>query len=138
MIRSFLLAALLLLPASAQAAEGRDVLEGVLQGLTGRDKQEVSRWDSNGDGVVTRQEFASASRGQGQGGGIETLDRDGDGDVELSEFRASGRSTEQFDPLDDNGDGRLTRGELQGMSDRRFSALDENGDGILSGTELGR
>src|SRR5690606_40927255 len=70
--------------------------------------------DANGDGALTKEEFA-AMRGERRNGprghgGMEKCDADGDGNVTKAEHRKHAR--ERFAKMDANGDDVLTRDEM--------------------------
>lgn len=60
--------------------------------------------DSNGDGVVSRQEATSLMIGES----FAMFDTDGDGFVSESEFVASGGTAENFKKINTSGSGKLT------------------------------
>lgn len=103
-------------------------------------------WDTNGDGVVTRQEYdiANAER-------FTRLDANGDGALAGDEVRdrppgpppggarpSDGASDRREPPPspDVNNDGTVTRAEFVAAAERRFQELDRNHDGRLAEDEL--
>ncbi len=102
-------------------------------------------WDSNGDGVVTRQEYDSATADR-----FASLDANSDGSLAGDELRArpqgpppggpppgEGRGERPSPPPspDANNDGTVTRAEFIAAAERRFQDLDRNNDGRLTEDE---
>lgn len=94
-------------------------------------------YDPNGDGKVTRAEFAA----------VRALcfarhDLNDDGALARTELqrRLPPRLLDRLDSwlarLDRDGDGQIRRDEFDQESDHRFRALDTNGDAVIAGTEL--
>lgn len=95
--------------------------------------------DTNGDGVITRDEWRGSDRA------FRNQDWNGDGVLSGDEVRigarrqprevvgTSGRQ-DRFTMLDTNGDGRISRDEWRGNANV-FNALDANGDGALTRQE---
>lgn len=106
---------------------------GALAGFDGADR--------NGDGIVTREEFAAARAAR-----FDKMDRNGDGVVAKDDFKRLARfRPEAMDRLemlikqgDANGDGRLTRAELQASPMPIFDRVDANRDGKVDKAELDR
>lgn len=101
--------------------------------------------DTNGDGVLTRDEWQRGGAGFGR---MEMLDRNRDGRITIPEFQAlssevpwSPRSSLQdqrrFRELDRNRDNRLSRTEWRGVR-TTFERLDRNNDGVISPNEWPR
>jgi len=99
--------------------------------------------DSNGDGVLTPDEFAPPRADgppHGPGGGhIMQADADGDGLVTLEEFKVG--AAEKFSRIDENGDGQLTpdegrqpcpQGPHPGPGGAGFMLADADGDGAVT------
>jgi hypothetical protein len=79
----------------------------------------TSRWDSNGDGVITRSEWTTSGP---------------------SWFSSNNTTVGTFDTWDSNNNGELDSTELGlGFSNSRlYQAYDTNGDGVIDSTEAGR
>lgn len=112
----------------------------------------ITRLDTDGDGLVSLDEFHVPEGRQG-GGMLERADLDGDGAVTLEEAnqarnermaerqgemaermaKMATRMQELFAKMDANGDGAVTREEMRLFA---FSRIDENQDGYLSADEF--
>jgi Ca2+-binding EF-hand superfamily protein len=94
--------------------------------------------DTNGDGVITRDEFLAAQERV-----FARLDRNGDGYVDQSDKsgrlagrgKAQERLTELVAQLDKDGDGRLSKAEFLGAMGALFDRADADHDGALSKQE---
>ena len=94
--------------------------------------------DTNGDGTITREEFAAA-----RARGFEKLDRDGDGIIRKADFsrlakikpEAGQRLQRMIDAADTNRDGKVTRAEFAAAPAPMFDRADTDRDGMLSKTE---
>lgn len=96
-------------------------------------EQQFARFDRNGDGAITRDEFPlDASL-------FQSLDLNRDGAVTRAEIERAvpnrAAAERQVRAYDRNGDGVVTRDEFPGDA-TMFSRLDRNRDGVLSGSEL--
>jgi hypothetical protein len=126
-------AALLAAPLAAQRfARG--------QGGQQRDPIEAFRdADTNGDGAVSRAEYAAARMAR-----FDKLDRNGDGSISRDDFgrliRLAPRLGRRIDMLlaaaDTNYDGRVSRAEYGVMPMPLFDRLDLNHDGKIDAQEL--
>lgn len=83
----------------------------------------LARLDADGDGKLTRAEFAAP---------FAMLDRDGNGVIDTSEMPAGGPGGGRLARLDTDGDGKLTRAEFEAP----FARLDRDGDGVASQAEM--
>lgn len=114
------------------------------------------RSDANGDGFVTKEEFAT-----GRISFFSKLDANGDGAIDQGELdkareawhqrkAAEGDSTTQqqadskphhggfMKRMDTDGDGKITAVEFAAAGDRMFAKFDANGDGKLVKDEMPR
>lgn len=95
--------------------------------------------DTNGDGSVSRAEYAAARMAR-----FDKLDRNGDGAISRDDFgrliRLAPRLARRIDALlaaaDTNYDGRISRAEYAAMPMPLFDRLDLNHDGRIDGQEL--
>lgn len=93
--------------------------------------------DTNGDGVITREEADAGSAARRQ-----AIDANGDGEISFEEMAAQVRSRreerarERFAELDANGDGRVTVDELPDRGARMFDLLDADDDGRVTREEI--
>lgn len=96
----------------------------------------IARMDSDGNGVLTIDEFLNGNPGPRMGNR-----RGGDGsrpeptEEQIAERRArmTERATQQFQEIDADGDEIVTIGEFQ---EANFLRMDRNNDGVLTGEEL--
>lgn len=94
----------------------------------------MERYDTNGDGRVTREEVDAVQTERFAGAG--------DDGMSISEFEAlynrehRERMVRAFQRLDRDGDGQVTREEFDGTVDRMFSRFDRNDDGALSREDM--
>ncbi len=101
----------------------------------------MARMDSNGDGVISLNEWLT-----GRALLFQRLDANGDGVVSREEVAAmasarragGGRASPErlFQRIDANSDGVVDRGEFDAAGRTMFGRLDRNGDGVLSAEEL--
>lgn len=78
-----------------------------------RFRTRLKRFDTNGDGKITRVEFQT-----------------------VFIKRTNRRMTRLFKRFDKDGDGVISKAERKAMNERRFGRLDQNGDGRLTRAEL--
>lgn len=141
---ALLLAAGIAVAAPALAHEGKRGGGGMDQRGGDRGAMLFERFDSDGDGRVTRDEVAAARTARQA-----ALDADGDGFVSRDEMtahaqaeasaRAASRAGRMFDRLDADGDGRLGAAEVMtgqmGNGMQMFDRLDADGDGVITRDE---
>jgi hypothetical protein len=117
--------ALWAMPAPAQAL--RDPAETLAQA------------DSNHDGKITRAEFHAARQAR-----FDSLDRNGDGVISRADFariiafrpQVGTRIDAFIAQADANHDGQVTRDELAHAPDTLFDQADANHDGVIDQSEL--
>jgi hypothetical protein len=121
----------------------------------GRGGGMFQRLDTDGDGLVSLQEFQAAGEAR-----FASLDADGDGLISAEEFSAGRRGSgtaeagkaygpraehraermqqfrdQRFASLDADGDGHISRAEFDQQHMARFNALDANGNGLIDADE---
>lgn len=95
--------------------------------------------DANGDGVVTRDEYARA-----RAANFARLDRNKDGAISKADFKRLARfkpdAARRLDALiaamDTNQDGTATRAEFEAAPMPLFDRADANGDGRIDANEM--
>ena len=106
-------------------------------------KQVVRAMDTDGDGLVSFEEFELPEKRRGADR-LEAADTDGDGNISRAEMEAqlaehvaadTERAEKRFEQADINGDGFVTPEERKQVA---FEMLDENQDGYLSAEELAK
>ena len=106
-------------------------------------KQVVRAMDTDGDGLVSFEEFELPEKRRGADR-LEAADTDGDGNISRAEMEAqlaehvaadTERAEKRFEQADINGDGFVTPEERKQVA---FEVLDENQDGYLSAEELAK
>jgi len=98
----------------------------------------MARLDTNNDGAVSQDEFASATR-------MKEADANGDGEITQDELVAllqkrdyERRAQHMTRRLDIDGDGKVTVAEIELQRGKMFALMDRNNDGKLEGRELRR
>ena len=104
----------------------------------GRGMERLKAADTNGDGMISRQEAAALPR---IAKNFDAIDANRDGQVTGEELRAFHKSqrAEHWKRLDTDGDGRVSKAEAQANAPRlfeHFNQLDANGDGFLTPEEM--
>ena len=98
--------------------------------------------DTNGDGLISRQEAAALPHLAQQ---FDAIDADHDGQLSKDELKAFFKARREqmaaawFKKVDTDGDGRISKAEAQANAPRlaaHFDKIDTNGDGFLSPEEL--
>jgi Ca2+-binding EF-hand superfamily protein len=98
--------------------------------------------DTNGDGLISRQEAAALPHLAQQ---FDAIDADHDGQLSKDELKAFFKARREqmaaawFKKVDTDGDGRISKAEAQAGAPRlaaHFDKIDTNGDGFLSPEEL--
>lgn len=95
--------------------------------------------DVNGDGVISRAEFAASRLSR-----FDQMDRNNDGAISRADLPPFKRAAERFGPMidalmrqaDSNGDGKVSRAELAKAPAPMFDRADTNGDGFVDKAEL--
>ena len=99
----------------------------------------VGRFDKNGDGKVSRDEFPAEHLDK-----FDRLDKNGDGAITADEApQARGGKPGAAGPggiigrLDKNGDGKVSKEEFPQDKIQAFDRFDKNGDGAITADEIG-
>lgn len=105
------------------------------------DKDALGKFDSNGDGKVTREEFLAASKER-----FERMDADKNGKISSEELRSymierrDARIQDKFKRIDADNDGNVSRDEYlehkRRQAEQHFSRMDADGDGKLTTAEF--
>jgi len=117
------------------------------QAAHGGGRADILKWDTNGDGVVTKDEAQAAGAAQ-SAKRFDQLDLNKDGQLtkeEMSQVREARRAAmhekfeADFKAADKNADGGLSKDEATASMPRiakRFDQLDANKDGVVTQEEL--
>lgn len=111
-----------------------------------RGEDMFKRWDTNGDGVISRDE-ANAAGAERVAKMFDQLDTNKDGQLTPDELRQAhqdrmaamkGRFDADFKNADRNGDGGLSKDEAAAMPmiAKHFDEIDTNKDGVVSREEI--
>jgi len=127
-MKTMILAATALLAAPAAFAQSQ-----------GEGMKLLASADANGDGVVTRDEYARA-----RSANFTRLDRNKDGAVSKADFKrlarfkpdAASRLDALIAAMDANKDGKATRAEFEAAPMPMFDRADANGDGRIDANEM--
>jgi Ca2+-binding EF-hand superfamily protein len=110
-------------------------------GPQGKMMERLKAADTNGDGMISREEAKALPR---IAKNFDAIDANHDGQVTMEELRAFHQSQrqahagERWKHLDADGDGRISRAEAAKFPRlaEHFDAIDTNGDGFLTPDEL--
>ena len=119
--------------AAAQDNPGPRAAKPARERAAGKDLDSLfSRFDRNGDGAITRDEFPKPER-------FDALDADRDGKLTKEELQtrlgeAAGQkiAAARLKQLDTDGDGKVSKAEYEAA----FAKLDRDGDGFLTEEEM--
>ncbi len=97
----------------------------------------LERFDTDDDGQLSKAEMDRA-----RGERFAKFDSNGDGVLTLQEFKEGKmrvheeRMTRHFNKLDANGDGQVSAEEFAAPAAKRFGRADSNGDGVITADEM--
>ena len=123
--------------ALAQGGSQRPGPDGGSAGPSRHSARQLAILDTNGDGVVSREEIAAEHQRL-----LGAADIDGDGQLSADEFRRRGSffirlgTTTFFDLIDANGDQQISQEELNQPMERWFVRRDTNNDGKINTEEF--
>jgi hypothetical protein len=98
--------------------------------------------DTDGDGMISSDEFQTFVHSGGNSGGVGFVDVDDDGSMSVEEAEGAGINRSTFDGVDADGNGAVSRDEFQTFVDGSGDLVivhfnDEDGDGFMSFDETG-
>ena len=135
--------ALTALTGTAMAGGMMNMGGGMMKGGMFSGRMMMQKFDSNGDGVITREE-AMAARDKM----FTESDTDKNGSLNAAEIDAAIAKRMQrmmvrmryrmLGKVDANGDGVISKDEMETMAKNRFAMADKNGDGKITRDEIGR
>ena len=102
-------------------------------------KKSLRKMDSDGDGMLSREEFMAMMEGKGP---FTKFDVNEDGVIEESDLEAYAAQKAQkmlehlTTHLDENNDGKITQAEFDSHRDARFASFDSDDDGKLNRKEM--
>ena len=108
----------------------------------GQGMERLKQADTNGDGMISRDEAKALPRLLRH---FDEIDTDGNGQITAEEMRAfhekrrDQKRAEHWKKLDTNGDGRVSFDEAKANAPRlaeHFKEIDANGDGFITPDEL--
>jgi hypothetical protein len=114
------------------------VLAAPAEGQRAGGMERLRAADTNGDGMISKQEAAALPRIAKD---FDAIDANHDGQLtaeELHAFRKANRGGHGAKKLDTDGDGRISRAEAAAAPRmaEHFDAIDTNGDGFISADEM--
>jgi hypothetical protein len=128
-------ASLVFADATAPQPEGHKHRHGMMM-------EKLRAADTNGDGLINRQEAAALPR---LAKNFDAIDANHDNELSKDELKAFFKAKRQemaaawFKKVDTDGDGRISKAEAQAGAPRlvaHFEKIDTNGDGFLTPEEL--
>lgn len=100
--------------------------------------QMFSRLDADGDGRISAEELATAGHGPGRADREQRAGARREGVREERVARMQQHRERRFAQMDADGDGEVSRAEFDDAHLARFNALDANGNGVIDADEAPR